>query len=62
MVNKKWRKKQTKGIVIGLVATAAILTTGSTVGQGTLAYLTDYGNLINQFTQGGLEIVPSEPN
>lgn len=62
MVNKNWKKKQTKGMVIGLVAAAALLTTGSTVGQGTLAYLTDYGNLVNQFTQGGLEIVPSEPD
>lgn len=56
------KQKKVKGIVIGIVAAATILTTGSTIGQGSMAYLTDYGNLVNQFTQGGLEIVPSEPN
>lgn len=62
MKNNQWKKKQTKSIVVGLVAVAIVLTTGSTLGQGSLAYLTDYGNLVNQFTQGNLEIVPSEPD
>lgn len=62
MENKNLKNKKIRNTAIGLALAAAVLTTGSTIGQGTSAYLTDYDNLVNQFTQGKLDIVPSEPN
>lgn len=61
MTNKNFKEKKARNTVIGIAIAAAVLTTGSTIGQGTIAYLTDYDNIVNQFTQGKLDIVPSEP-
>lgn len=62
MTDKNLKNKKVRNTAIGLALAAAVLTTGSSFGQGTIAYLTDYDNVINQFTQGELDIVPSEPD
>lgn len=65
MFNKNLKNRKStnaaRNTAIGLAIAAAVVTTGSTIGQGTIAYLTDYDNIVNQFTQGKLDIVPSEP-